>query len=183
MVADFNKPFFLYVDSSNVAIGAALMQEDNVGEHKPVAYYSKKLNQAQRNYSTPDKEALALVLAVRAFRIYMSGHVIVYTDHQPLVFMNRMATSNQRLLRWTLEMQSYDLEIKHISGKKNVLADYLSRPCILDENTAVRFCCRLPDGGESSKVGVNFQDQSASAADKSHNSCSSFGIYSAYCEH
>ena len=123
LIADFNKPFFLYVDASAKAVGSALMQEDELGEHRPVAYYSKKLAGAQVNYSVPDKECLGLVLACRAFKMYLrNGRVVVYTDHQPLVFMNRMATSNQRLLRWSLELQAYDLEIKHISGKKKCIS-------------------------------------------------------------
>ena len=129
LIADYSKPFTMFIDASNVAIGAVLMQKDESGDLKPVCYFSKKLNEAQRNYAVRDKEALALVLAVRAFRVYLTGPVDVYTDHEPLKFINRMAASNQRILRWALELQSYQLNIIHVRGKDNKLADYFSRPC------------------------------------------------------
>ena len=129
LIADYSKPFTMFIDASNVAIGAVLMQKDESGDLKPVCYFSKKLNEAQRNYAVRDKEALALVLAVRAFRVYLTGPVDVYTDHEPLKFINSMAASNQRILRWALELQSYQLNIIHVRGKDNKLADYFSRPC------------------------------------------------------
>jgi hypothetical protein len=133
LIADFNKPFVLYVDASKVAAGAALMQADDSGMHRPVCYYSKKFNSAQCNYCTSEREALSLVLAVRAFRIYLSGHVVVYTDHEPLKFINRMAGIQQKILRWSLELQPYNLEIKHVPGCLNVVADYLSRIYVMSD--------------------------------------------------
>lgn len=130
-IADYSKPFVLMVDASLVACGAVLMQEDDTGCLRPVCYFSRKFTEAQRNYAVCDREALGLVLAVRAFRIYLSsGPVTVYTDHEPLKFINSMATTNQRLLRWALELQPYQLTIRHVKGKDNVVADYLSRPCL-----------------------------------------------------
>jgi hypothetical protein len=55
----------------------------------------------------------------------------VYTDHNPLIFLNRMANHNAKLLRWSLELQQYNLTIKHIAGKRNILPDILSRPSTL----------------------------------------------------
>ena len=103
------------------------MQMDDEGKYKPVCYFSKKLTDAQRKYCTTDKEALALVLSVRAFRVYMGGHVIVYSDHDPLRFMEKMAGASQRLFRWCMEVQPYNLEIRHVPGKNNFVADFLSR--------------------------------------------------------
>ena len=74
--------------------------------------------------------SLALVMALQQFDFYLTPAqfpVQVYTDHNPLVFLNKMKDKNQRLLRWNLALQSYDLCIKHIPGKENVLADALSR--------------------------------------------------------
>jgi transposase InsO family protein len=130
LIANHSKPFTLFIDASNVAVGAVLMQRDNDGELKPVCYFSRKLNDAQRNYAVRDKEALALVLAVRAFRVYLAGPIDVYTDHEPLKFINSMACSNMRLLRWAMELQPYQLSIRHVKGRDNVIADYLSRPCV-----------------------------------------------------
>jgi hypothetical protein len=140
MIADFDKPFYLFVDASNYCVGACLAQKDKYDVFRPVCYYSKKMNGAQRNYSTSDKEGLSLVLAVRAFRSYLSGKVVVFTDHEPLRYMNSMAATNQRLLRWCLELQAYDLEIQHIAGKNNVIADYLSRPCDVMSNVTCVSC-------------------------------------------
>ena len=53
--------------------------------------------------------------------------LVVYTDHNPLTFINRMKNKNQMILRWSLIMQSYNLDIRHIKGKDNILADALSR--------------------------------------------------------
>ena len=124
---DFSKPFCLAVDSSNVAVGGHLFQVIDDVEH-PICFFSKKLDVHQQKYSTIEKEALGLVLAVRAFNIYFgSSRVQVFTDHNPLVFLNKMCNHNQRLLRWSLELQEYCLEIQHRAGKDNLLPDLLSR--------------------------------------------------------
>jgi len=125
---DFDQPFKLAVDASNVAIGANLFQVvDNI-EH-PVCYYSKRLNIHQQRYSTVEKEALGLVLAVRVFSPYFGAQpVTVYTDHSPLQFIQRMSNYNQKLLRWALELQQYNLNIVHRPGKLNIIPDLLSRP-------------------------------------------------------
>lgn len=130
MAPDFKKTFKLAVDACDVGIGAVLLQEDGAGRDRPVAYYSKKLNRHQRVYSTIEKEALSLVLALQHFEIYVScggGDVKIYTDHNPLVFIERFKTKNQRLFRWSLVLQQYNLHIQHVAGKDNIMADTLSR--------------------------------------------------------
>ncbi len=125
---DFTQPFCMAVDSSDVAIGANLFQTVDGVEH-PICFLSKKLDVHQRKYSTVEKEALGLILAVRAFSVYFgSTPVTVFTDHSPLVFINRMANHNQKLLRWSLELSQYNLTIVHRRGRDNVLPDILSRP-------------------------------------------------------
>lgn len=130
---DFNLPFGLAVDASNVATGAILFQTvDNV-EH-PICFFSHKLDKHQKQYSTVEKEALGLVLAVRAFSVYFgSTPVRVYTDHNPLVFINKMANHNQKLLRWSLELEQYNLDIVHRAGNDNLFPDILSRPSSVGE--------------------------------------------------
>lgn len=133
---DFGKPFKLAVDACDVGIGAVLIQADAAGLDKPVAYYSKKLSRHQKAYSTIEKEALALVLAVQHFEIYLSGSngdVEVFTDHNPLTFLAKFRTSNQRVFRWGLVLQPYNLVVKHIAGRNNVVADALSRLQPMDE--------------------------------------------------
>ncbi|KAL2082452.1 hypothetical protein ACEWY4_022270 [Coilia grayii] len=127
---DFQVPFRLAVDACDVGIGAVLLQADSSGVEKPVAYFSKKLNRHQAAYSTVEKEALGLVLAVQHFEVYLAGGVgdtVVYTDHNPLTFLAKFSGSNQRVFRWSLILQPYSLVIKHLPGKDNVIADTLSR--------------------------------------------------------
>ena len=127
---DFTKPFKLATDASDLAVGAVLLQEDESGIEHPVAYFSKKLTKSQRNYSTIEKETLALILALEHFEVYVNSAnqpTTVYSDHNPIVFIHKMKNRNQRLLRWSLILQEYNLDIRHIPGKENVIADALSR--------------------------------------------------------
>ena len=127
---DFEVPFKLAVDVCDVGTGAVLLQADSSGVDKPVAYYSKKLNKHQRGYSTMEKEALGLVLAVQHFEVYLAGgggDIMVYTDHNPLTFLAKFSGSNQRVFQWSLILQPYSLVIKHLPGKDNVITDTLSR--------------------------------------------------------
>ena len=127
---DFTKPFKLAVDASDLGSGAVLFQEDDGGYDHPVSYTSKKFDRHQLNYSTIEKEALALMLALKHFQIYLKEarhEVSVFTDHNPLTFIHRMKATNQRVLRWALQLQEYPINIQHISGKNNVIADGLSR--------------------------------------------------------
>lgn len=127
---NFEKRFLLAVDASAYGAGAVLLQEDCNGVEHPVSYFSKKFNRHQQVYSTVEKEALALVLAVQHFEVYLSsicGPIIVYTDHNPLTFLDRMRGKNQRIMRWSLILQPFHLQIKHIRGKENIIADALSR--------------------------------------------------------
>jgi len=127
---DFSRPFQLEVDASDLAVGAVLVQTNDSGERLPVSYFSRKLNKHQLNYATIEKEALALLLALQHFQVYVGNPgvpVKVYTDHNPLVFIAKMRNQNRRLLRWSLCLQEYDIEIEHLAGKKNIVADSLSR--------------------------------------------------------
>ena len=127
---NFTVPFVLAVDASDVGAGAVLMQGGKDGLEHPVCFFSRKFNCLQRAYSTTEKEALALVLALQHFEVYVGGAahpVTVYTDHNPLTFLDRMRNHNQRLMRWCLILQAFNVNIKHIRGRENVVADALSR--------------------------------------------------------
>ena len=127
---NFEKGFKLATDASDVGVGAVLMQEDADGIDHPVCYYSKKFDKHQKNYSTIEKETLALLLALQQFEVYLSTTtypIVVFTDHNPLTFIHKMKNKNQRLMRWCLSLQEFNLEIRHIKGKDNVIADALSR--------------------------------------------------------
>ena len=124
---DFDRKFIVCVDASDVGIGGVLGQEVE-GVLMPVAFMSKKLLEYQKKYSTVEKEALAIIMALEKFKVYLGGEVTVYSDHDPLKFVHRMKSKNARLSRWALMLQGHEIEIKHIPGKLNVVADTLSRP-------------------------------------------------------
>ena len=127
---DFSRPFSLEVDASAVGAGAVLLQESVNGINHPVCYFSRKFNKYQVNYATIEKEALAMLLALQYFEVYVGSSplpVVCYTDHNPLVFLQRMRNHNQRLMRWAILIEEYNLEIRHKRGADNVLADALSR--------------------------------------------------------
>ena len=129
---DYEKPFKLIIDSSDVGTGSVLVQEASDGLDHPVSYFSKKFLKYQKNYSVVEKETLGLVLALEHFDVYLgstSFKTKIYTDHNPLTFLKTMKNKNQRLVRWSLALQEYNLEIQHIPGSENVVADALSR-CI-----------------------------------------------------
>ena len=130
LAPDFEICFKLAVDANDVGIGAVLLQEDNNGIDHPVCYFSKKLNKHQKNYSTIEKECLALILAIKQFEVYLTSFtspIIVFSDHNSLSFLHKLKNKNQRLLRWSLLLQEFNLDIRYIKGKDNIIPDALSR--------------------------------------------------------
>ncbi|KAL9963057.1 hypothetical protein ACROYT_G032222 [Oculina patagonica] len=124
---DPSKTYYLRTDASDNGIGAVLMQEHE-GKLFPVCYASKKLSNAERNYSTIEKECLAIVWGIKRFHLYLYGvRFVLQTDHEPLKYMNSAKFVNSRLMRWTIFLQSYNLKVEAIKGSDNVGADYLSR--------------------------------------------------------
>lgn len=118
----------LYADAGPEAAGAVLIQKDEHGEQRPVACASRAFSGPERNYSQLEKEALALVWAVRRFDYYLAGSkFILVTDHKPLeVLFKSQTRASARVTRWRLAIQEYDFVIKYKSGEKNI-ADPFSR--------------------------------------------------------
>ena len=128
---DYRYPFHIYTDASKYQLGAAIIQNG-----RPIAYYSRKLTEAQQAYTTTEKELLAIVLCLKEYRRMLFGAVInVYTDHKNLTFRT---LSVERILRWRLYIDEFDVTLKYIKGKKNILADCFSRlPQINDGSISV----------------------------------------------
>jgi len=129
-MVDQDKPFELECDASAFATGAVLLQRDSNGDKHPVAYFSKALNPAERNYHVSDQELLAIIRALKEWRHYLEGcphPLIIWSDHENLTRWREPQQLNRRQARWMLYMTRFNYVIKHFPGNKNVLTDALSR--------------------------------------------------------
>jgi hypothetical protein len=125
---DWTAPMELVTDASGVALGAVLHQLDEDGRPAPLAFISRALTSAERNYPTTQQECLAVVWAIHKFRIYLHHRrFTVVTDHSALKWLQTKPELTGRLARWSLELQEFDFKITHRPGKTNVVADALSR--------------------------------------------------------
>jgi len=117
---DFNKPFIIHTDASHSQLGAVISQDN-----KPIAFYSRKLNPAQKRYTTTERELLSIVETLKEFRNILLGQCIkVYTDHKNLTYTN---FNTERVMRWQLIIEEYSPELIYLKGQTNIVADALSR--------------------------------------------------------
>lgn len=162
---DFSVPFNIHTDASKRQLGAVISQRK-----KPIAFYSRKLNSAQVNYTTTERELLSIVETLKEFRnILLGQQLVVYTDHKNLTYKD---FNTERVIRWRLLIEEFGPELRYIKGHKNIVADILSRLQINDldspvvENTQDAFAeCfaldKLPDGANPIKYSIfsKFQTQ------------------------
>ncbi|XP_059590470.1 uncharacterized protein LOC132253093 [Vitis vinifera] len=124
---NWSLPFELMCDASDYAVGAVLGQRED-GKPYVVYYASKTLNDAQKNYTTTEKELLAVVFALDKFRNYLLGtSIVIFTDHSALKYLLNKKDAKARLIRWILLLQEFNIQIKDKQGVENVVADHLSR--------------------------------------------------------
>ena len=124
---DWNKEFEIMCDASDYAMGVVLGQKAEK-MFRTIYYSNKTFNKAQENYSTTEKEMLAMVFACEQFKPYILGsHVIIHTDHAAIKYLMAKKETKPRLIRWVLLLHEFDMEIKDKKGCDNVIADHLSR--------------------------------------------------------
>ena len=117
-------PFEVMCDASDFAIGAVLGQRDD-GKPYVIYYASKTLNKAQRNYTTKEKELLAVVFALDKFRAYLVGSfIVVFNDHSALKYLLTKQDAKARMIRWILLLQEFNIQIKYKKGVENVVANH-----------------------------------------------------------
>jgi hypothetical protein len=154
---DFSQSFVLECDASGVGIGAVLMQ----GGH-PIVFESRKLNESERLYPIYDKEMLAIMHALTKFRQYLVGsRFVVKTDHNSLKYFLDQKDLSERQQKWVSKIQAFDFDIEYVKGKRNIVADALSRRpagcsmmdiCtdwkahLLVEYSKNKFACEVMDG-------------------------------------
>ena len=120
-------PYTLTTDASDFALGAVLQQEQG-DELKPIAFFSRKMSQAQMRYSTFDRELLAIFTAVKDFDHFLiTGPFTIYTDHKPLTHMFELKHPSPRQQRQLSYLSQFDCKVLYTAGKENVVADALSR--------------------------------------------------------
>lgn len=128
---NFTQQMRVTCDACGYGIGATLGQLDpETGGERPILFISRLLRKSELNYSTIEKELLAIVWAVESFRHYLYANTIpflVITDHRPLVYLMEMKNPSSRLFNWKLKLMEYQFEVVHLKGKMNVVADALSR--------------------------------------------------------
>ncbi len=126
---DASRPYTIFTDASGLAVGAVLSQMGSDGQEHPVAYSSRTLNKYEKNYGITEQECLAVVWAVKTFRVYIHDTAFtVVTDHSALQWLMSLRDPVGRLARWGLYLQHCKFKIVYRPGKQHANADLLSRP-------------------------------------------------------
>ena len=124
---NWSTKFHVHIDASGIAIGAILTQPGDDGMDYPIVYSSRKLNKAERNYSTTEREALGMVFALQKYHhCLLSNPFTFYTDHQALKYLVNKPLHHGRICRWLLLFQEFEFEVVVRPGKLNVGPDHLS---------------------------------------------------------
>ena len=142
---DWNKKFTIHTDSSDYQLGAVISQNG-----KPIAFFSRRLTAAQKNYTTTEKELLAIVECLKQYRNILQGYPIeVFTDHKNLMYTGTLSES-QRVMRWRMILEEFGPTIHHLAGADNVVADALSR-LLSNRLESTEGPSSVPDGADETK--------------------------------
>ncbi len=181
-------PYSIDSDACDYGVGCALFQTHPGGERKPIGFWSRTLNDAERNYGVPERECLAVMFALKTLRPYiLYERFVLHTDQESLSWLMNIEDPSGRLLRWRLRLAEFDFEVKYKLGKLNTQADAMSRlftdseaahedmediPCFLAEESpegAENEPCVLnnvADTGHDDEVGPDDYDLSDISADQ-----------------
>ena len=133
-IIDPGKDYSLLVDAAQETVACALTQPSDDDKERPIAFFSWKLNETQRNWATVEKEAYAALRALQRVKQWVFGcKVTVFSDHNPLTYLTESAPKSSKLLRWSLALQEFDIEFKYRAGQLNVVPDLLTRMCQHDD--------------------------------------------------
>ena len=137
---DPNKPYILRTDANNNTLGAALGQIDDDGDERLITCKNRTLRPSELSYIVTEKELLAIVWSFQKLSTYLRGaKIYVKMEHQALVFLQRCQFSTERIRRWMLLIQEFDILIEHVKEKDNIVPDVLTRnPCRTYEKSLER---------------------------------------------
>ncbi|SGY45138.1 BQ5605_C001g00251 [Microbotryum silenes-dioicae] len=127
-------PFWVMTDASNQGIGGVLLQGQEWKVARPIAYWSRQYIPAERNYPTHEQELLAIVEALKEWRIdLLGGHFHILTDHSTLEhFQTQRTVLSRRQARWLDTLAEFDYDLRYLPGEDNIVADAMSRYSFTD---------------------------------------------------
>jgi len=121
-------PWHVFTDASGSGIGALLCQKDADNQLKTVDIISRRLSEAEKRYSTSERELLAIVFALKKWRhLVDGGEIFCFTDHKPLVLLKKTSDTQGRIAKWLIHISALNAKLIFYPGKLNVAADALSR--------------------------------------------------------
>jgi hypothetical protein len=128
-----DKDYIIMSDATDKTIASVLVQEDDQGIQRNVAYLSRKLLPNERNYSVLEKEALGILASCLKWHQWIYGHkILALTDHRALEFLESTAQHNSRIARWKIILSNYNLQTRYRKGSEHINCDSLSRIEIVD---------------------------------------------------
>src|ERR1700682_6852895 len=154
-------PFKVTTDACSKAVGAVLTQNHGNGD-QPIAYLSKKLTGAEQNWPAHEQELFAVVLALKHWKYYLLGSKFdVFSDSIALKTIMTQTNMSRKQFRWVMELQEFlPFNIIHVSGKKNIVADALSRNAYHMELNSIQQALPIT---EESELDSLIPDQSTSS--------------------